>query len=127
LPQADRKTILVVEDEEYLRGLMRLAMERASYQVLEAPDGEEALVSIADRRPDLVLLDVDLPGIDGFAVCERLKADPATRDIRVLMVTAMSEDANRERGMRAGADGYIAKPFAPFALLARIKSELGDE
>src|SRR5919202_5944459 len=122
----DPRMILVVEDEDYLRGLIRLALERAGYRVRDVADGEAALDLVARQRPDLILLDVDLPGIDGFAVCERLKADPSTSGIRILMLTAMSEEADRERGLQVGADGYVAKPFGPFALLARIKDELGE-
>src|SRR5262245_48679582 len=122
----DPRTILVVEDEDYLRGLIRLALERAGYRVRDVADGEAALDAVAQQRPDLILLDVALPGLDGFAVCQRLKEAPATTGIRILMLTAMTEDADRERGLEAGADGYVAKPFAPFALLARIKEELGD-
>ena len=125
-PDRDPGGILVVEDEAYLRGLIRLALERAGYRVREVADGEAALEAVARRRPDLILLDIDLPGIDGFAVCERLKADPSTTGIRILMLTAMSEDADRRRGLQVGADGYVAKPFAPFALLARIRDELAD-
>jgi two-component system phosphate regulon response regulator PhoB len=128
--QADREAepggILVVEDEGYLRGLIRLALERAGYRVRDVADGEAALEAVARQRPDLILLDIDLPGIDGFAVCQRLKADPATTGIRILMLTAMSEEADRERGLQVGADGYVAKPFGPFALLARIRDELTD-
>jgi DNA-binding response OmpR family regulator len=122
----DPRTILVVEDEDYLRGLIRLALERAGYRVLDVADGEAALDAVARQRPDLILLDIALPGIDGFAVCQRLKEDPATSGIRILMLTAMSEDADRQRGLGVRADGYVAKPFGPFALLARIKDELGD-
>jgi DNA-binding response OmpR family regulator len=122
----DSRTILVVEDEDYLRGLIRLALERAGYRVDDVADGEAALEAVARQRPDLILLDVDLPGIDGFAVCQRLKADPSTAGICILMLTAMAEDADRQRGLQVGADGYVAKPFGPFALLARIKDELGE-
>jgi DNA-binding response OmpR family regulator len=124
-PGRDARGILVVEDEGYLRGLIRLALERAGFRVEDVADGEAALEAVARQRPDLILLDVDLPGIDGFAVCQRLKQDPATRGIHILMLTAMSEDADRRRGLEVGADGYVAKPFGPFALLARIEEALG--
>jgi DNA-binding response OmpR family regulator len=128
--QGDREAepggILVVEDEGYLRGLIRLALERAGYRVRDVADGEAALEAVARQRPDLILLDIDLPGIDGFTVCQRLKEDPATTGIRILMLTAMSEEADRERGLQVGADGYVAKPFGPLALLARIRDELTD-
>jgi DNA-binding response OmpR family regulator len=126
VPERGPRAILVVEDEAYLRGLIRLALERAGYRVRDVPDGEAALEAVALERPDLILLDVDLPGIDGFVVCQRLKEDPSTADIPVLMLTAMAEDADRRRGLGVGAVGYVAKPFGPFALLARIKAELGD-
>src|SRR5438093_5293135 len=126
LPGRDPGGILVVEDEPYLRGLLRLALERAGFRVRDVADGEAALEAVARQRPDLILLDIDLPGIDGFAVCQRLKADPSTKGIRILMLTAMSEDADRQRGLQVGADGYVAKPFAPFALLARIRAALAE-
>jgi DNA-binding response OmpR family regulator len=125
-PDREPRTILVVEDEDYLRGLIRLALERAGYRVRDVADGEAALDAVAQQRPDLILLDVDLPGLDGFADCQRLKEELATTGIRILMLTAMAEDADRERGLAVGANGYVAKPFGPFALLARIKDELGD-
>jgi DNA-binding response OmpR family regulator len=126
VPEPNTRDILVVEDEGYLRGLIRLALERAGFRVEDVADGEAALAAVARRRPDLILLDVDLPGIDGFVVCQRLKEDPATNGIRILMLTAMTEDADRRRGLEVGADGYVAKPFGPFALLARIEAVLGQ-
>jgi DNA-binding response OmpR family regulator len=126
VPDRGSREIMVVEDEGYLRGLIRLALERAGYRVRDVADGEAALEAVAQRRPDLILLDVDLPGIDGFVVCQRLKEDPSTAGIPILMLTAMAEDADRRRGLGVGADGYVAKPFGPFALLARIRAELGE-
>lgn len=123
----ERKRILVVEDEEYVRGLLRLTIERAGYQVIEAPDAEEALTLLVEERPNLILLDIQLPGMNGFELCTRLKTDPMRRQIPVLMLTALSEEAEREQGLKAGADGYVVKPFGPFALLNRIRSVLGDE
>jgi DNA-binding response OmpR family regulator len=126
VPDRGSREIMVVEDEGYLRGLIRLALERAGYRVRDVADGEAALEAVAQRRPDLILLDVDLPGIDGFVVCQRLEEDPSTAGIPILMLTAMAEDADRRRGLGVGADGYVAKPFGPFALLARIRAELGE-
>jgi CheY-like chemotaxis protein len=119
------RTILVVDDDDDVRGLLRATIERGVHRVVTADDGEEALRTIALAAPDLVLLDVNMPGTDGPEVCRRLKADPATRAIPVLMLTAATQDADRQRGLAAGADGYITKPFSPRSLLDQLGVHLG--
>lgn len=118
------RTILVVEDDARVRSLLRFVVTRGGYRLLETSDGETALRLVEERRPDLVLLDVNLPGIDGVEVCRRIKSCPGTRDVRVMIVTAGTMDEDRNRGLAAGADGWVNKPFSPLALLERIKEEL---
>ena len=116
--------VLVVEDEEKSRRLMRDLLEAHSYRVAEAADGEEALRLIADTPPDLVLLDVMMPKLDGIAVCRRLQADERTQPIPVLLVTALHDRADRIRGIAAGATDYITKPVDTAEVLLRVRNAL---
>ena len=118
------RTILVVEDDARVRSLLRFVVNRGGYDLIETSDGETALRLVEERRPDLVLLDMHLPGIDGVEVCRRIKSHPKTRAVRVMIVTAGTMDEDRNRGLAAGADGWVKKPFSPLALLERIKEEL---
>jgi DNA-binding response OmpR family regulator len=118
------KTILIVDDDDDIRGLLRATIERATHQVLEAADGEEALSLIGRAPPDLILLDVNMPGADGPSVCRQLKTDAATGAIKILMLTAATQAADRQRGLEAGADGYITKPFSPRSLLDQLGAQL---
>jgi CheY-like chemotaxis protein len=99
--------ILVVDDESQNVEVLRRLMTRLGYEVLTATDGESALHSVLRDRPDLVLLDVNMPGINGFEVCRRLKADPATRLIPVVLITTLTESEDRVRGIEAGADDSL--------------------
>ncbi|HUE76143.1 MAG TPA: GAF domain-containing protein, partial [Chloroflexota bacterium] len=114
-----------VDDEAPLRRLAR-ATFGTSYRLLEAADGTEALALARSELPDLILLDVKMPGLDGVAVCHHLKNDPATSHIRVLMLSGMISQADQERSVAAGADGYLTKPFSPSALLASVERALSD-
>jgi DNA-binding response OmpR family regulator len=122
----DPKTILVVEDDDDIRRLLCDVMERDAHRVLEAADGEEALRLVGRAQPDLVLLDVHLPGMDGPAVCRHLRADATTRAVQVLMLTAATEAEDRRRGLEAGADGYITKPFDLQLLLDQVGARLSS-
>src|SRR5438876_3901830 len=102
---SETRTILVDEDDDDIRQLLCALMERDAHRVLEASDGEEALRLVGRAQPDLVLLDVHLPGMDGPEVCRHLRADEATRAVHVLMLTAATEADDRRRGREAGADG----------------------
>jgi two-component system phosphate regulon response regulator PhoB len=117
-------SILIVEDEAALVTLLRYNLERAGFGVAEALDGEEALTVIAERIPDLVLLDWTLPGVSGIEICRRLRRGAATRNLPIIMLTARSEEADRVRGLECGADDYVAKPFSPAELIARINAVL---
>lgn len=119
-----KPTILIVEDEAALIALLRYNLERQGFNVEEATDGQEALLRIAEARPDLMLLDWMLPAMSGIEVCRQIRRRPATRDLPVIMVTARTEDQDAVRALDTGADDYIAKPFAVDALLARIRALL---
>ncbi|MFT8245728.1 phosphate regulon transcriptional regulator PhoB [Roseomonas sp. BN140053] len=124
LESGGRPTILVVEDEAPLLTLLRYNLERQGFRVEEAADGQEALLRVAEGRPDLVLLDWMLPALSGLEVCRQLRRRPNTRDLPIIMVTARTEDQDAVRALDTGADDYIAKPFAIDALLARIRALL---
>jgi CheY-like chemotaxis protein len=123
--RTEPRTILVVDDDDDIRSLLRAMLERGSHRVFEATDGEEALAVIGRTTPDLILLDVNMPDLDGPEVCRRVKADPATRDLPVVVLTAAVQEENRRRCLDAGADGYLTKPFSPLALLDLLDTHLG--
>ena len=116
--------ILVVEDEAPLLTLLRYNLEKQGFRVEEAADGQEALLRVAETKPDLILLDWMLPALSGLEVCRQIRRRPATRDLPIIMVTARTEDQDAVRALDTGADDYIAKPFAMDALLARIRALL---
>jgi len=118
------KRILVVEDEAGIREMIRFALERESFDVLEAGDVSEGRVHVADLRPDLILLDWMLPGTSGVDYARELKADATTRDIPVIIVTARVEEEDTVRGLNVGADDYMTKPFSFPELIARIHAVL---
>jgi len=124
VPGGARPTILVVEDEIPLLTLLRYNLEKQGFRVEEAADGQEALVRVAESRPDLVLLDWMLPALSGLEVCRQLRRRPATRDLPIIMVTARTEQQDTVRALDTGADDYISKPFAMDGLLARIRALL---
>jgi two-component system alkaline phosphatase synthesis response regulator PhoP len=115
-------TILVVDDDPKIRELLRLYVAREGHRVIHAGDGPEALEAAARLRPDLVLLDVMLPGLDGFEVCRRLRDDGA--EMPILLLTARSGDSDKVIGLDIGADDYIVKPFSPRELMARVRAQL---
>jgi class 3 adenylate cyclase len=121
---SDTPTILVADDRPDNVELVRDLLTMEGYRVLSADNGKEALDKIRENLPDLVLLDLDMPVMDGYEVCERLKADPATLDIPVLMLTAWSAPDQRVKGLRLGAEDYLAKPFDYRELIARVQTRL---
>ena len=121
---AAKPTVLVVEDEAPLLTLLRYNLEKQGFRVDEAADGEEALLRVAENRPDLVLLDWMLPALSGIEVCRQLRRRPGTRDLPIIMVTARTEDQDAVRALDTGADDYISKPFAMDSLMARIRALL---
>jgi len=116
-----KATILVVDDEEDIRELVELNLQREGYMVLTSETGEQALTLTRTKTPDLVVLDLMLPGMDGLEVCKRLKSDPGLQHIPVVMLTAKGEESDIVTGLELGADDYIAKPFSGKVLVARIR------
>jgi len=119
-----REHILVVDDEKDIRELVRHHLEKDGYVVSEVGLGEEAVPRARKVRPDLILLDLMLPGVDGFTVCRSLKQDETVRDIPVIMLTAKGTEADIVTGLELGADDYVTKPFSPRILVARVRSVL---
>ena len=116
--------ILVMEDEDALATLLQYNLEKEGYDVVIASDGEEGLVQVEERQPDLVLLDWMLPKVSGIEVCRRLRGRPETRNLPVIMLTARGEESDRVRGLDTGADDYLTKPFSMTELIARIRAVL---
>ena len=118
--------ILIVEDHPTMREAMRLVLEGEGFDIDEASDGDQALAAVQDERPDLVLLDMSIPGTSGSEVLAAVKSDPVTSEVRVIVVTATGEEG-RAAAMTAGADHYFTKPFSPIALLQAVEEVLGPE
>jgi two-component system phosphate regulon response regulator PhoB len=116
--------ILVVEDEDSLATLLQYNLEKEGYDVAVGADGEEALLLVDERLPDLIVLDWMLPKISGIEVCRRLRQRPETRNIPIIMLTARGEETDRIRGLDTGADDYVVKPFSMTELAARIRAVL---
>jgi two-component system, OmpR family, phosphate regulon response regulator PhoB len=116
--------VLIVEDEADLVALLSYNLEREGFRVLTASDGDEALLLAEERLPNLILLDWMLPLTSGIEACRQLRRRPKTRDIPIIMLTARAEEADKVRGLNSGADDYLAKPFSPSELLARIRAVL---
>ncbi len=116
------KNILIVEDEPALVEILTHNLKTAGYEVMSATDGEEGLAKAQLHLPDLVLLDLMLPGLDGLAICRELRSDPRTREVPILMLTAKGEEVDEVVGFQMGADDYVHKPFKMNALLQRVKS-----
>ena len=114
--------VLIVEDEAPLVTMLRYNLEREGFAVDAAGDGEEALLRIAEHRPDAVLLDWMLPLVSGLEVCRQIRRAPATRALPVIMLTAKGEEGDRIRGLDSGADDYVVKPFSPSELVARLRA-----
>ena len=113
-------TVLLVDDEPDVRRLFGAMLSQRRYRVVEAATGDEGLALARRDRPKVVLLDVAMPGTDGYEICRRIKADPDLRDTAVLLVTAQADDFARDRAEQVGADAHVAKPFSPAKLLALI-------
>jgi two-component system phosphate regulon response regulator PhoB len=116
--------ILVVEDEDSLSNLLQYNLQKEGFDAVIAGDGEEALVQVDERLPDLIILDWMLPKVAGVEVCRRLRANADTRNVPIIMLTARGEEADRIRGLDTGADDYITKPFSMTELLARVRAVL---
>src|SRR5580658_6232766 len=117
-----KPTVLIVEDEAPLVTLLRYNLEKEGFAVCSAGDGEEALLQIAENKPDAVLLDWMLPLVSGLEVCRQIRRSPASRALPIILLTARGEEADRVRGLDSGADDYIVKPFSPSELVARLRA-----
>ena len=121
------KCILVVEDQPDDRQILRDMLVRADYQVLEAEDGEQALVSVAKQHPDLILIDLQFPILDGLEAPRRIKADPSLCSIPIIAVTSYALNGDEEQARAAGCNDFIPKPYSPRQLLAKIREYLSSE
>jgi two-component system cell cycle response regulator DivK len=118
------KRILVIEDQEDNRRIVRDLLTSAGYDLIEAVTGEEGVSMAETQRPDLILMDIQLPGLDGYEATRRIKANPALRHIPIIVVTSYALSGDEAKAREAGCDGYVAKPFSPRVLLAKIREHL---
>ena len=116
--------VLIVEDERDIRDLILLHLQRDGYQVTTAGSGEDGLLQVKQSPPDLILLDLMLPGMSGLEVCRRLRQEPTTATLPILMLTAKADEVDRVVGLELGADDYVVKPFSPKELVARVRAVL---
>jgi len=116
--------ILVVEDQMDNRQILRDLLGNAGYQLVEAENGEEALAAVSRQRPDLILMDIQLPVMDGYEATRRLKADPATSSIPIIVVTSYALSGDEGKARAAGCDAYVTKPYSPRQLLAKVREFL---
>jgi DNA-binding response OmpR family regulator len=116
--------ICIVDDDPDVRELVEYKLVQNGHEVLSATNGQDALVLVPDAKPALLLLDVMMPGLSGFDVLSQLRANPATRALPIIMLTAKAQDADAERGFALGANDYMLKPFSPRELLNRINAQL---
>ncbi len=119
-----KKIILIADDEPYILELIRLSLGEDEYDYMEATNGQEVLDLVKEKKPDLILLDIMMPGLDGYEVCRRLKLNPDTENITIAMVSAKKEDQDILTGIDKGAIAYITKPFKPIELQEKVKELL---
>ena len=117
--------ILVVDDEIYIVHILDFSLGMEGYEVLTALDGEQALEKARAEKPDLIVLDIMMPKLDGYETCQRLKADPEVKDVPVILLSAKGRNVDQKVGFEVGADDYITKPFSPRKLVERINAILG--
>lgn len=118
------QSVLIVDDEPMARTLLRLMLVRAGFHVAEAEDGFDALEKVRKNQPDVILLDVMMPGMDGFAVCEKLRSEAATAELPIIMLSAKTDLDSINKGLRAGATIYLTKPISPEELTQHVKDAL---
>jgi len=121
------KRILVVEDQEDLRGVLRDLLTGSGYTVLEAGDGEAGVAKANSNRPDLILMDIEMPVIDGYEAARRIKADPFLKPIPIIAVSSFAIKGDEEKARAAGCDHYVTKPYSPMQLLRLIRGFFGDK
>jgi two-component system alkaline phosphatase synthesis response regulator PhoP len=120
------KTILIVDDEEYIVTSLEYVMKSAGFDVVVAYDGDEAIDKVTSTVPDLLITDIMMPKLNGFDLCEKIRANPLWTSIRIIILTAKGRDSEREKGLSLGADDYMTKPFSTRELLKRVKELLGE-
>jgi two-component system, OmpR family, response regulator MtrA len=120
-----RRLILIADDDEDILELVKAVLERSGHEVVAVGDGAEALASVRRRRPDLAVLDITMPHVDGLEVLRRLRADAETTALPVVLLSAQAQEADVERGFATGASAYVKKPFSPRELAARVAELLG--
>jgi DNA-binding response OmpR family regulator len=125
MPNTDQKIVLAADDDEDILELITFRLERSGYTVVQARDGEEAWNLAQTQTPDLAVLDVMMPKLDGFELTRRLRAKPETERMPIILLTARAQDADVQQGFDAGADDYLRKPFSPQELRARVQAILG--
>ncbi len=118
------KRILVIEDTENNRRILNDLLTRSGFEVIEANDGEKGVAMAADRKPDLILMDIQLPIVDGYEATRRIKSNPALREIPIIAVTSYALSGDEAKARAAGCDGYVAKPFSPRVILAKVREFL---
>lgn len=116
-----RGKVLVIDDEEYIQHILNFSFGAEGYDVLTASDGEEGINKAKNEKPDIIVMDIMMPKMDGYEACKRIKADPETKDIPVILLTAKGREADRKLGADAGADDYVVKPFSPGRLIERVE------
>lgn len=121
------KSILVVDDEPSILLSLEFLMQQEGYEVRAATNGEEALQAVGEKQPALILLDIMMPRLDGFEVCQAIRANPEWKDIRIVMLTAKGREVDQEKGLALGADDYITKPFGTKELVKKVKTILGED
>jgi two-component system cell cycle response regulator DivK len=119
------KRVLVVDDQEDNRRILRDLLDTVGYAVVEAEDGEQAVALAREHVPDLILMDIQLPVMDGYEATRRIKADPALKAIPIIAVTSYALSGDDEKAFEAGCEAYVTKPFSPKALLAKVREYLG--
>ena len=118
--------ILIVDDEPNIVLALELLMKKEGYEVHTVDDGEKALHAVHDLRPDLVLLDIMMPKMDGYEVCQRIRSDASLKSVRIVMLTARGREVEKEKGLALGVDCYITKPFSTREVVAKVKELLTD-
>jgi two-component system alkaline phosphatase synthesis response regulator PhoP len=121
------KKILVIEDDPATLRLINYSLRHEGYQVLTASNGLEGIRKAHNEKPDLIILDVMLPGIDGFEICHRLRSEPDTAKLSILMLSAKAQEIDKDTGLKVGADAYLAKPAAPADIVSRVESLLAPK
>jgi two-component system alkaline phosphatase synthesis response regulator PhoP len=116
-----RAKVLVVDDEEYIQHILNFSFGAEGYEVVTASDGEEGVSKAREEKPDIIVMDIMMPKMDGYEACKQIKTDPQTKDIPVILLTAKGRDADRKLGTEVGADDYVVKPFSPGRLIERVE------